>query len=174
MLANDEEAVEYLFFHRCDGMFEHIVNSVYPLQGGKDELINELYLHLRKDDWKRLRQFEFRSSLNTWLTIVAFRFFKEKKASMQDQTVTLDPLLINKVENKIDDYDIFHEMSRIELYEAIDRLGKPRERLALLGELTGKSAETIAMEMGCTVSAVYKLIKKAKLAVAKIMKGNEQ
>lgn len=93
---------------------------------------------------------------------------------MQDQTVTLDPLLINKVENKIDDYDIFHEMSRIELYEAIDRLGKPRERLALLGELTGKSAETIAMEMGCTVSAVYKLIKKAKLAVAKIMKGNEQ
>ena len=46
--------------------------------------------------------------------------------------------------------------------------------MALLGELAGKRAEAIASELGLTVSAVYKLIKKAKVAVAKIMKGNEQ
>lgn len=33
LLANDEDAVEYVFFHRCDSMFEHIVNSVYQSQG---------------------------------------------------------------------------------------------------------------------------------------------
>lgn len=174
LLANDEDAVEYVFFHRCDGMFEHIVNSVYQSQGGKEELINEFYLHLREDDWKRLRQFEFRSGLNTWLAIVAIRFFKEKKSTMQTKTVVLDPLLINKAENEADDYDIFHEMSRVELYEAIDRLAKPRERLALLGELTGQSAEAIAKELGCTVTAVYNLTKKARKAVKKMMKGKDQ
>ena len=173
LIANDEEAVEYVFFHRCEGMFEHIVNSVCPSLGGKEELINEFYLYLREDDWKRLRQFEFRSGFNTWLTIVAIRFFNAKKTTMQTKTVTLDPLLINKVENEADDYDIFHEMSRVELYEAIDRLSKPRERLALLGELTGKSAETIAKELGCTVAAVYNLTKKARKAVKKMMKGKD-
>lgn len=174
LLANDEETVEYVFFHRCDGMFEHIANSIYQSQGGKEELINEFYLHLREDNWRRLRQFEFRSGLNTWLTIVAIRFFNAKKATMQTKMETLDPLIINKVENEVDDYDIIHEMSRVELYEAIERLAKPRERLALLGELMGKSAETIAKELGCTVAAVYNLTKNARKAVKKMMKGKDQ
>ena len=173
LLANDAEAVEYVFFHRCDGMFEHIVNDVCQSQDGKEELINEFYLHLREDDWKRLRQFGFRSALNTWLTIVAIRFFNAKTSMMQTHTMALDPQLMHKAENEADDFDLFHEMSRVELYEAIDRLPKPRERLALLGELTGKSAETIAKELGCTVAAVYNLTKKAKNAVKMMMKGNE-
>ena len=65
-------------------------------------------------------------------------------------------------------------MSRVELYEAIDRLKKPRERLALLGELTGKNVEVIAEELGCTVTAVYNLTKKARKAVKKMMKGKDQ
>lgn len=175
LLANDEEAVEYVFFHRCDGMFEHIVNSVYQSQGKKEELVTEFYLYLRDNDWKRLRQFSFRSALDTWLTIVAIRYFNAKESSTQTKTEMLDPLLIkNRGEKRVDDYDIFHEMSRVELYEAIDRLKKPRERLALLGELTGKSAEVIAEELGCTVTAVYNLTKKARKAVKKMMKGKDQ
>lgn len=175
LLANDEDAVEYVFFHRCDSMFEHIVNSVYQSQGKKEELVTEFYLYLRDNDWKRLRQFSFRSALDTWLTIVAIRYFNAKESSTQTKTEMLDPLLIkNKGEKSVDDYDIFHEMSRVELYEAIDRLKKPRERLALLGELTGKSVEVIAEELGCTVTAVYNLTKKARKAVKKMMKGKDQ
>ena len=173
LLANDEEVVEYVFFHRCDGMFEHIVNDICQSQDGKEDLINEFYLHLREDDWRRLRQFGFRSALNTWLTIVAIRCFNAKASMMQTHTVALDPQLMHKAENEADDFDLFHEMSRVELYEAINRLPKPRERLALLGELTGKNAETIAKELGCTVAAVYNLTKKAKNAVKMMMKGNE-
>lgn len=174
LLANDEDAVEYVFFHRCDGMLEHIVNSFNPSQGKKEELITEFYLYLRDNDWKRLRQFGFRSALDTWLAIVAARYFSAKKASTQTKNKMLDPLLMYEAENKADDYDIFHEMSRVELYEAIDRLKKPRERLALLGELTGKNVEVIAEELGCTVTAVYNLTKKARKAVKKMMKGKDQ
>ena len=173
LLANDEEAVEYVFFHRCDGMFEHIVNSILP-NGNKEELINEYYLYLREDDWRRLRQFEFRSGLNTWLTIVAIRFFNAKKSLAQTNDKALSSLPMDKAENVADDFDVYHEMSRVELYDAINCLSKPRERLALLGELMGKSAESIAEELGCTVAAVYNLTKKARKAVKKMMKGKDQ
>ena len=47
---------------------------------------------------------------------------------------------------------------------------KPRERYALLCDLAGKSADEIANDMGCTVSAVYNLTKKARMELKTIMK----
>ena len=61
LLANDQEAVEYVFFHRCNGMFAHIIHSVFQSQGKKEELITEFYLYLCENEWNRLRKFEFKS-----------------------------------------------------------------------------------------------------------------
>ena len=162
LLANHQEAVEYVFFYRCNGMFNHIVNSVFSSQGKKEELITEFYLYLSENEWSRLRQYEFKASLNTWLTVIAVRFFKKIRIS-QTKLVAVDPqLIVETKKSEADDYDIVHELSRLELYKAIETLSKPRERYALLAELTGKRAEDIAQEMGCTVGAVYNLTKKAR------------
>lgn len=174
LLANNEEAVEYVFFQRCESMFAHVINSVFQSQVKKEELITDFYLYLSDDDWRRLRQFEFRSELNTWLTVVAIRFFRQKKTSMETKTKTLDAPINDEIHHIPDDYDILDEMSRVELYAAIDKLPKQRERMALLGQLAGKSAETIAEEMDCSVAAVYNLTKKARMAVKKMMKGKEK
>lgn len=77
LFANDAEAIEYVFFHRCNGMFAHIIHSVLQSQGEKEELISEFYLYLSENNWNRLRNYEFKSSLNTWLTVVAVRYFKK-------------------------------------------------------------------------------------------------
>lgn len=173
LLANDQEAIEYVFFHRCNGMFAHIVHTVFQSQGSKEELVTEFYLYLSENDWSRLRQFEFKSRLNTWLTVVAVRYFKKKRIS-QTKTVLVEPqLIVETQKNVADDYDILHEMSRMELYKAIDRLSKPRERYALLADLTGKSAEEIAEDMGCTVSAVYNLTKKARMELRTLLKEKQ-
>lgn len=170
LVANDQEAVEYVFFHRCEGMFAHIVHSVFQSQGKKEELISEFYIYLSENDWSRLRQFEFKSALNTWLTVIAVRYFRKKRVS-QTKLVAVEPqLIVETQKNEADDYDVFHEMSRLELYKAIDRLSKPRERYALLADLTGKSAEEIAADMGCTVSAVYNLTKKARMELRTLLK----
>ncbi len=170
LLANDQASIEYVFFHRCDGMFAHIIHSVLQSHGKKEELITELYLYLSENDWKRLRKFEFRSSLNTWLTVLAVRFFR-KKQHVQTKFVVTDPqLIVETQKNETDDYDIVREMTRLELYKAIERLSKPRERYALLAELTGKRTEEIADEMNCTVSAVYNLTKKARVELRTMMK----
>ena len=162
LLENDKDAIEYVFFLRCDGMFAHIVHSVFQSNSKKEELVTDFYLFLCKNNWEKLRQFEFKASLNTWMTVIAVRFFKKMKLS-QTKLVAIDPqLFVETQKNEADDYDIIHEMSRLELYQAIDRLSKPRERYALLAELAGKRAEDIAKEMDCTVAAVYNLTKKAR------------
>lgn len=174
LLANDEEAIEYLFFMRCNGMFAHIACSVFQSQTCKEELITDFYFFLSENNWNRLRKFEFKAGLNTWLTVIALRFFKKMRIS-QTKLVAIDPQLIAETQkDKTDDYDIIEEMSRLELYKAIDRLSKPRERYALLADLTGKRAEDIAAEMGCTVAAVYNLTKKARLELKSIMQERKE
>ena len=173
LLANDKEAVEYVFFHRCDGMFTHIIHSVFQSQGKKEELITEFYLYLCENDWSRLRKFEFRSALNTWLTVIAVRFFRKKRLGQTKLVVVEPQLIVETQKNEVDDYDVLQEMSRLELYKAIDHLSKPRERYALLANLAGKSAEEIAADMGCTVIAVYNLIKKAKEELRNLLKDKE-
>lgn len=174
LLANDQDAIEYVFFIRCNGMFAHIAYSVFQSQAQKEELVTDFYFYLSENDWSRLRKFEFKASLNTWLTVVAVRFFKKMRIS-QTKLVVVDPqLIVETRSNETDDYDIINEMSRLELYQAIDRLSKPRERYALLADLTGKRAEDIAAEMGCTVAAVYNLTKKARLELKSIMQERKE
>ena len=173
LLANDKEAIEYVFFYRCNGMFAHIINSVFKTQGKKEELITELYLYLSDNDWKLLRMFEFRSGLNTWLTVVAVRFFKKKYFSQTKIVVTEPQILVETRKDETDDFNIIDEMSRLELYKAIDKLEKPRERYALLAELSGKSADEIAEDMHCTVAAVYNLTKKARVALKNFFNGRQ-
>ena len=174
LFANDQDAIEYVFFIRCNGMFAHIAYSVFQSQAQKEELVTDFYFYLSENDWSRLRKFEFKASLNTWLTVVAVRFFKKMRIS-QTKLVVVDPQLIVETQsNETDDYDIINEMSRLELYQAIDRLSKPRERYALLADLTGKRAEDIAAEMGCTVAAVYNLTKKARLELKSIMQERKE
>lgn len=174
LLANDQDAIEYVFFIRCNGMFAHIAYSVFQSQAQKEELVTDFYFYLSENDWSRLRKFEFKASLNTWLTVVAVRFFKKMRIS-QTKLVVVDPQLIVETQsNETDDYDIINEMSRLELYQAIDRLSKPRERYALLADLTGKRAEDIAAEMGCTVAAVYNLTKKARLELKSIIQERKE
>ena len=174
LFANDPEAIEYVFFHRCNGMFVHIIHSVFQSQGKKEELITEFYLYLSENDWARLRNYEFKSGLNTWLTVVAVRFFKKKRVG-QTKTVLVEPqLIVETLKDEADDQDVLKEMTRLELYGAIDKLSKPRERYVLLAELAGKNAEDIAKEMGCTVSAVYNLTKKARMEFRTLLKEKEQ
>lgn len=170
LLENNQEAIEYLLFHRCEGMFAHIVHSVFNNLEKKEELITEFYLHISENDWEKLRKFEFRSGLNTYLTVLAVRFFKKIKIS-QTKIVPIDPqLIVETQKSNPDDFNIENEMSRMEMYKAIDSLSKPRERYALLAELNGMSADEIALDMGCTVSAVYNLTKKARMELKNKLK----
>ena len=105
LLIGDEEIVRYLFFDKCTPMFNYILHRFCPCQLDKNELINELYLYLQSDNWYKLRQFDFRSKLTTWLTVVAVRFFQKMNNERYRQVLVdlelkdLDPKVLAREMN---------------------------------------------------------------------------
>jgi RNA polymerase sigma factor (sigma-70 family) len=64
--AGGASALEELFVVRCGRMTEYLGRKY-----GFRDLPGELLLHLREDDWRRLRTWKGRSSLKTWVEQVA-------------------------------------------------------------------------------------------------------
>lgn len=79
MLANNEKIIRYFLFEACTPMLGFIIKNIFDYKVARDELINELYLYLSEDSWHKLRQFDYRSKLTTWLSVVAIRFFQKKR-----------------------------------------------------------------------------------------------
>lgn len=71
LIQNDKPTIEYFFCKKCSRLFSYIVYSVYGGMATLNELVNEFYLYIAADNWKKVRQFDFRSKLMTWIGVVA-------------------------------------------------------------------------------------------------------
>lgn len=77
--SNDDYA--YNFFHeQCRPLISKILWTIYGNNGDYDELVNELYLYLKKPNkegeyWHNLKTFDCRTSLFDWIKTVAVRHF---------------------------------------------------------------------------------------------------
>jgi len=79
LIANDPRTIYDFFFVRCRTMLSYVGayfgnNHVMP-----EELIGEFYEFLSADGWHKLRIFRFTCSLNSYVTIIASRFFQRKR-----------------------------------------------------------------------------------------------
>ena len=69
--SNDDYA--YNFFHeQCRPLISKILWTIYGNNGDYDELVNELYLYLKKPNkegeyWHNLKTFDYRTSLFDWI-----------------------------------------------------------------------------------------------------------
>ena len=77
----NDDSFAYTFFHdKCRPLLSRIAWTIYGNDCNYDELVNELYLYLKKPDkegnyWHNLKTFDFRTSLFDWIKIVATRHF---------------------------------------------------------------------------------------------------
>ncbi|MCQ2308765.1 MAG: hypothetical protein MJZ78_02140 [Bacteroidales bacterium] len=167
VMNNDEDAIEYLLFYRCDKLFSFIIRRTFSSNVKKEELITEFYLFLHKNGWEKLRRFKFLSSLDTWLSTVLVRFFDEKKknvATTDDKAVLLDE---NIVEYEEDNAHLMH----FELLDAINSIENARYKYVLLSEWKGMKADEIARSMGVSIENVYTISKRAKAELKKLIDG---
>lgn len=79
-ICNDDNYAYYFFHEKCKPLFCNILWKIYGNNADYDELVNELYLLLKKPDkngdlWHNLKTFDYRTSLFDWIKIVAIRFF---------------------------------------------------------------------------------------------------
>lgn len=76
---NDEYA--YYFFHeKCRPLFSKILWTIFGNNSDYDELVNELYLVLKKpsaegEAWHALKTYDYRTTLFDWIKTVAIRHF---------------------------------------------------------------------------------------------------
>ena len=163
ILSNDTKVIQYFWFEQCTPMFHYIIHKVFDRQAEKNELINELYLYLQTDDWHKLRQFDYRSRLTTWMSVVAIRFFQKKRAALIENE-SPETLIVEKAESN---EDRIHQ--KLDVESLINRMPNERYRFVIQKlMLEDKEPQEVADEMGIMVANLYNIKKRAVKELAKI------
>lgn len=79
-ICTDDDFAYHFFHERCRPLFSKILWKLYGNNADYDELVNELYLLLKKTDskgemWHALKTYDYRTSLFDWIKTVAVRHF---------------------------------------------------------------------------------------------------
>ncbi len=79
LIIGDYRTVKDFFFVRCRPMLIYIGQYFCQYKHTPEELIGEFYEFLSADDWHKLRIFKYTCSLNSYVTIIASRYFQNKR-----------------------------------------------------------------------------------------------
>lgn len=75
----DAQTIKEFFFVRCKPMLIYIGQYFCQYRQTPEELIGEFYEFLSADNWHKLRIFKYTCSLNSYVTIIASRYFQHKR-----------------------------------------------------------------------------------------------
>lgn len=157
ILNNDPIIIEYFFIKKCSNMFVYILNSVFSGHIDKTELVNELFLFLANDNWRKLRDFNYNSSLMTWITVVATRFFIRKRDKLIENESS-EALIIES--DKLC-HGLISEDS-VNLHMAIEAMPNERyQRVIQLLDMQEVSYEDAATELNVSVANLYNIHRRA-------------
>lgn len=79
LIADDPDAVREFFFVRCRPALTYIGQYFCSGKQSAEEMIGEFYEFLSADRWHKLRIFRFSCSLNSYITVIASRYFQRKR-----------------------------------------------------------------------------------------------
>ncbi len=151
----DKDVIHSFFYYLCRHELKYIQRVILDGELEYDELVNELFLYLSSDNWRRLNTYDGKNgcSLKSWICRVSRRFFTQYKKwldsiSFPDDSAKDSPLIDDtiRVEMAMDLETIFKEIGNNRYLHILTRL--------LEG---GFDAEEIAEELSTTVSNVYNL-----------------
>lgn len=167
LIANDEQVTRYFFFEKCTPMLRYIINAIFVNRVEKDELVNELYIYLQEDNWRKLRKFDYRSKLITWLSIVATRFFLKKH----------DLLIENNDINALIDngYDPLKKLLiKMDVHHLLERMPNARYREVIHAlYIDDMEPRTVANKLGVTIDNLYNIKSRALQQFSQIIKKED-
>lgn len=158
LIARDNRVTEDFFFVQCRPLFLSIIRKVFDYEVEYDELVNELYLYLMEDDAKKLRDFEFRSTIYQWLKVVAVRFFIKKRGALIENSGEDSPY-----EGETDPVtDDNAHSARFDLQRLFSLM--PNKRYVYVIQrliIDDWEPEKLAKEMGVSVDNLYNIKRRA-------------
>lgn len=79
LINNDPAMIEEFFFNRCRAALTYIGRYFCDTEESPESLIGEFYVYMSDNDWHKLRIFRFSCSLNAYISVVATRYFQNKR-----------------------------------------------------------------------------------------------
>lgn len=171
ILANDEKAVLYFFYEKYYGVFEYHIYRIFPYEVDVQALVHEFFLHLAEDDWRRLRSFDSgKAQLNTWVSVVSFRFFMNFKKRKIDSNGLVT--IYEQWDDKIMQYkQECHDQVRMDVRKAVSCLKNSTEReVAQELLLDGVDIQEVAKRHQLSVDYAYTVKSRAMAHLRKMLK----
>lgn len=164
---NDQQAIVHLFYKKCLSTFQYHIYKLFPYKVDVRDLVDELFLYLYEDDWRRLRTYDgTRASLATWMSVTSFRFFKAYKHSKIDSNGLIS--ISDKWETSVGDWVQSHDAGlMMDINNAISAIVNERDReIAKLIFIEDKEFQVIADRFDLSIDYVYtvknRLVKQLK------------
>lgn len=170
ILNNNQPLIKYFFTKKCSGLFAYILVNVFDGNIDKRELVSELYLFMTQNNWQVFRKFQYRSTLMTYVSVVAVRFFQKKRARLID---SLSSISLNNQEGQIHSCVLSIDQ-RIDIREALEKMPNQRYRKVIeVLDLQDVRPEQLAEEMNVTVENLYNIHRRALVQLRLIMGRKE-
>lgn len=171
ILNNDIGAIQYFFNEKCSGLFAYVIANIFDGNVDKRDLTQELFWYLAQKNWYKVRQFDFRSKLMTWVTVVAVRFFQKKRKELIEKTGSM-PLNDKMWQNQSVE---FPTDCRLDLYAALRKMPNARYRKVIEAlDLQEVRPEHLAEEMKVTVDNLYNIHRRALVQLRLIIGRKEE
>lgn len=167
LIARDPKVTAQFFFKDCRSLFMSIIRHVFGAQQvDYDEIISELYLLIMEDDAKRLRQFNFESTIYKWLQTIAIRHCLRLKLRQQ--------VIDNESQEPLENSDrnlpsTENSQARMDVEALLERMKSQRYALVIrLLMLEEQTPEEVAKRLLVTVDNLYNIKRRAMLALTEV------
>lgn len=165
LIEKDNRVTDEFFFGTCRPLFCKIIGQLFSYDVDYDEFVNELYVYLMDDDARKLREFEYRSSVYTWLKVLAIRYFIKKRDHLIDDS-SQKPLSEESVQSEEKEEGLTAESDLERLLSLM-----PNYRYAyVIRKLMLEDCEPnqLADEVGVTTANLYNIKRRAIAQLTRI------
>ncbi len=172
LLANNEKAILYFFYEKYYSVFEYHAYKIFPYEVSVQGLVHELFLYLYESNWKNLRSYNASvAKLNTWISVVSFRFLMNYKKSKIDSYGLVS--IKEKWDENIREYRQENQaLVKMDIQKAIDSLKNDTERkVAQQLLMDGAEIQEVAAEHNLSVDYAYTVKSRAIAHLRKLLKA---
>lgn len=162
-----EEALEQLYQHYCDRVFNTLISYTKNVEDA-EELLQDVFVTI----YNTASGFEFNSSVSTWIYRIAVNKsldFLRKKNSQKRPGIFTSLYMKNSAEVKYESADFVHPGIKLEnkedaklLFRAIDTLSENQKTAFILTQIEGLSQKEVGEIMNQSRKAVESLVQRAK------------
>lgn len=168
LLQHDEQTTRWFFYEKCRPLMLSIRQRLFDDGSLEyDELVNELYTLLMEQEGRRLRQFDYRSSLCQWVKTVALHHFMR----LRKKQVGLCPT-DELPESPVDEYR--QQETALYVEQLLGLMSNPRHAYVIRRLMLDQAEHAlVAQELGVTTDNLYNMKRRAIHALAAMVQQEE-